>query len=333
VPGAPFTLPDWRELVHLPELELTKLDIAAVNLACAAGLPGSDRINAAGCLRCLDDWARGVGEVTGQAVERDFRRNPAKYDSSEPLFRMVTLVHSLQTYCGVRYNPAKIDARPGDPFETDDQFLHAAIQGPGGTCASLPVVYAAVGRRLGYPVKLAYCNGHVFCRWDDPLTGARVNVEGTRHDGVNSHPDDHYRRWPFPFDARAERFFGYLRSLGPRGELAEFLLQRAAVWESAGEYLHAVDAAAGAVTAEPECGRNAFRVYRLVQDWVKRLRGAGRIGGGFHYPKSPAGPRRWPDIPWELEAEVRSLDAAERGANVDWTTGWGSSGASPGGES
>ena len=31
----------WKDLVFLSEVDLAKLDIAAVNLACAVGLPGA----------------------------------------------------------------------------------------------------------------------------------------------------------------------------------------------------------------------------------------------------------------------------------------------------
>src|SRR5262245_61114947 len=106
--------PHWRELLLLSSEELAGLDIAVMNLACAVGLPGSERIDATRCLKCLDDWAVGVREVTQQAVERDFRRNAAVYDHSEPLFRMVTLVRALQVRCGVLYNPTKVNAKRGD---------------------------------------------------------------------------------------------------------------------------------------------------------------------------------------------------------------------------
>ena len=264
--------------------------------------------------------------MTERAIEADFRRNAAEYGHSEPLFRMVTLVRALQRHCRVVYNPAKVGAGPGDPVEADDQFVHGAVVGPGGTCASLPVVYAAVGRRIGYPVRLVLAHGHVFCRWDDPASGARVNVEGTRHDGVNCHPDDHYRAWPAPLDPRAEAVFGYLRSLSPRGELASFLGHRRAVWEQAGEYLQAVDAAAGAAAAEPGCRGHALQVLRLVRAWGDRLRNAGRIGGGFRFPARPVGPRRWPDLAWPVEAEILWLDAAGRGTMPAWAFGWDDSG-------
>jgi hypothetical protein len=45
-------------------------------------------------------------------------------------------------------------------------FLHGLTQGRGGTCLSMPVAYVAVGRRLGYPLKLVTAKGHLFARWE-----------------------------------------------------------------------------------------------------------------------------------------------------------------------
>lgn len=68
---------------------------------------------------------------------------PAEYENSWAYFRTLVLITVLQRDLGLRYNPAKV---PDDaPFEPADVFIHGAIQGKGGTCASLPVVYAAIG--------------------------------------------------------------------------------------------------------------------------------------------------------------------------------------------
>jgi hypothetical protein len=39
------------------------------------------------------------------------------------------------------------------------------------------VLYVAIGRRLGYPLKLVECKGHLFVRWEDAKE--RFNIEGT----------------------------------------------------------------------------------------------------------------------------------------------------------
>ena len=105
-------------------------------------------------------------------------------------------------------------------------FIHGILDGVGGTCTSLPVLYAAVGRRLGYPIKLVAAMAHMFCRWDDPISGERFNIETAAH-GFVSHPDEHYHEWPFHMPS-AIRHRGYmLRSLTAQEELAHFYVNRA----------------------------------------------------------------------------------------------------------
>src|SRR5262249_19962272 len=107
---------------------------------------------------------------------------------------MTTVLHNL----GLRYNPALIEA-PSEPHKWDfsnpeNGFIHGLIQGKGGVCSSVPVVYAAVGRRLGYPMKLVTAKSPLFTRWHD-LQGERFNIE-VNLTGVNFHRDEYYRSWP-----------------------------------------------------------------------------------------------------------------------------------------
>jgi hypothetical protein len=110
---------DWQDLVRLPDAELARLDIAAVNLACAAGLPGADRIDWGFCLRTLDEWAARCGRFTAGVLPH-FRRGKCDYPDSEPRFRVQALITHLQRDIGVRYHPGRIAAdaahRPEDAF-------------------------------------------------------------------------------------------------------------------------------------------------------------------------------------------------------------------------
>jgi hypothetical protein len=101
---------------------------------------------------------------------------------------------------------------------------------PGGTCASLPVLYVAVGRRLGYPLRLVTTCGHVFARWDgrdhpNPAWRERFNIEGSG-EGFSSYDDEHYKTWPFKISDADVRANGYLVSLTPMEEFAQFLAAR-----------------------------------------------------------------------------------------------------------
>jgi Transglutaminase-like superfamily len=87
------------------------------------------------------------------------------------------MITVLQRDLGVRYNLAFSES-PYDGTDSRNLFIHGLLSGHGGTCVTMPVLYAAIGRRLGYPMKLAFAVEHVFCRWDDGR-GERFDMEAT----------------------------------------------------------------------------------------------------------------------------------------------------------
>jgi hypothetical protein len=303
---------DWRSLLRLSDTELGRLDIAVINLACAVGLPGADRIDFAGCLRTLDAWTATVKRWTDAAYAEFFRPNPGEFQNSEPYFRIVALVTALQRHCGVKYDPSKVGLGPEAPFEFDEQFIHGVIQGPGGTCATLPLVYACLGRRLGYPIRLAAAKRHLFCRWEDPTTGERLNIEGAG-DGFGVFPDDHYRRWPVPIeDAGEETAFGYIKSWTPRQELANFVAQRGFVLTDHHLYGEAIETFVLASELDAEHAIYPATILEVLREWKKHLQSQ-------YPPRFPRrievvlrpDRRRWPSVPWEVEREIAALHATE----------------------
>ncbi len=239
----------WEELVRLSDESLGALDVAEVNLACAADLPGAEKIDVALCLHQLDYWSREVRQYTEPRLKQ-FRHKRSDYNNSEAYFRVLAMVTVLQRDLGMRYNPAKILADA--VFDLEDTFIHGILQGPGGTCATMPVVYVAVGRRLGYPLKLASTlgggAGHLFARWDAP--GERFNIEATNK-GLSCLPDDYYRTGFYAAAAEVEERCCLLKSQTPREELAGFLKERGLRWKSAGNYQGAAQAFAWGCAVVP----------------------------------------------------------------------------------
>ena len=170
---------------------------------------------------------------------------------SEAYFRSLCLITVPQRDLGVRYNPAKIpsEARNG----AADMFLFGIIQGEGGTCASLPVAWAAVGRRLGYPIKLVSTMreraAHLFARWDDPK-GERLNLEASGH-GLSCPTDEELRRPPYKLTPELERHGRFLLSETPREELSGFVTARAFCWHSLERNDPAIDCFARARRLSP----------------------------------------------------------------------------------
>lgn len=226
---------ELERLTWLSDTELAAMDIAEVNLRCACGRPGSDGIVIEKIRRDLDRFADRVRVETDRHLYQ-FHRNPSDFRNSEGYFHILTMITVLQQDLGVHYNPERIN--DPDFRNSGDLFIHGLLEGQGGTCVSMPVLYVAVGRRLGYPLKLVEAKRHLFARWDDPKTGERFNIEGTGK-GLNIYPDEYYLRWPHPITDIELATGRYLRSLTPRAELAGFLSSRAACLEANGRVMEA----------------------------------------------------------------------------------------------
>ncbi len=294
----------WKQLTNFTDDVLATYDIAAVNLACTANLPDAPRpLAIMDCLHKLDEWSMLVRRYTELAYDQFFRKNPAEYSHSEAYFRSLCLNTVLQRRCGLRYNPAKI---PEDaPFVTVDRFIHGAILGEGGTCATIPVVLVAVGRRLGYPIKLVQTKGakwnHLFARWDDP-SGERLNLEAAGK-GLSTYDDDYYRTGRYELDPETERAGQFLKSLTPREELAIFLTERGICWRELGQWKHAAEAFGTASGLAPS---NAFHLNTLkayMNTWLSELER--RKPPDFPMVYIQAAGRCFPeDLPLEVEHKI-----------------------------
>ena len=208
-----------------------KSEVGVANLLCARGLPCVAGVDEAAALRTLDAWAKRVEAETARHLYR-FRQNPFEFNNSEAYFRMLTLVTVLQEDCGVRYNPERMHAP--NFADSRDLFLHGLLTGKHqGTCVSMPVLYVAVGRKLGYPLKLVTSKAHVFARWESPDGRERLNIEATSQ-GLNCFPDEYYHTWPVPLTSAEIASGQYLKSLTPNEELAVFLSVRGHCLEAAG---------------------------------------------------------------------------------------------------
>jgi hypothetical protein len=222
---------DLKEMLALEPRKLEGVDVALMNLLCADGLPGSEGLRIDTCLQTLDQWARRVDSETRRHLYR-LQRDPSEFNNSEAYFRVLMLITVLQQDFKVHYNPARISSpespEPAAAFFADsrDLFLHGIVGARAmGTCISMPVFYVAVGRRLGYPMKLVTARDHLFARWESRDGKERFNIEGTNQ-GLSTPDDDYYKKWPYPVTDEEIRSGWYLKSLTPSEELAIFLQTR-----------------------------------------------------------------------------------------------------------
>lgn len=238
------------DLLKMTPEQMADVDVAEMNLLCATGLPGGENLDIGRCLETLNQWAAKVKSETERHLYRAHDPKWADhYKHSENWLRAEFLAQVLQEDCGVHYNMERV--RNIDFTKSKDLFIHGMIDDPnGGTCSSMPILYVAIGRRLGYPLKLVQTKAHVFVRWDDGKE--RFNVETTSDGGTDSFPDDYYRTWPEKWTDAEIKNNRYLISLSPAEELASFLGDRGHCLLDNGHAKEAFTAYAAAAKLAPQ---------------------------------------------------------------------------------
>jgi hypothetical protein len=217
-------LASLSELLRLSSTQIDECDIARMNLLCAEQLTGAQSLNVDACLVTLERWVSAVHRFCGDS-RAEYERNPAEYNHHEGFFcflSMTTLLkhpHGL----GVRYQPTAVGNF--DFSDSRDDLLHGLLTRRLGTCTSLPVLFVAMGRRLGWPMHLAIAKQHVFCQWVNE-DGSHVNLEGSCPGGGTMFPDDHYHAWPAVLTRDDLASGRYLRRLTAAESLALFLETR-----------------------------------------------------------------------------------------------------------
>jgi hypothetical protein len=249
-------LPKIEDLVKMTDDQIADIGIARVNLACAQGL--GKATETAKFLRTLDQMAAAAWTTTTRNQHR-FVENPAEYENSEIYYKVGMLVTVLGQDLGVHYNrekiqtPAEIRSAKEDRFfdNADDVFVSGLLgEARQGTCSSMPVLCVAVGRKLGYPLKLASAKGHLFFRWDDGKQ--KMNFENTNK--FSSSSDEYYKTWPHPMTDDELKQGVFLQSLTPRQELAVFLSIRGSVLRFQGRINAAYEAFVQANKIHPHPG-------------------------------------------------------------------------------
>ncbi len=110
--GSASTIPDvvsqpaislsLEDLLRMPADDLARLDIALVNLLCATGLPGNEKLNIAQCLATIDEWTELVRRETKKGYAR-YLRNPDPNKGSDAVYRLWVVMHTLRTRISVEH--------------------------------------------------------------------------------------------------------------------------------------------------------------------------------------------------------------------------------------
>ncbi len=264
-------------------------DIAEINLLAAKGLPGAEKLDVEKTRNDFDQLAAWVKHETDRHLYK-FQKTPEEFNNSEAYFRVLMMICVLQEDFKVCYNKdPKMRAGPVEVIRNDfsffgnshDLFIHGLTEAAHqGTCASLPVFYVAVGRRLGYPLKLVECKGHLFVRWEDAKD--RFNIEGTNR-GLNCYPDQEYMEWPWPISKEELETGMYMKSLSPKRELAAFLELRALCLKQHGREKQHATVKTYADNLRKKEGVDIARLNQLMRDQVKKDSKDGTVASALLY--------------------------------------------------
>lgn len=243
---------------HLSEMRNDQLEAISIeerNLLIGMDLQEEPRLAMGEMLKRLDEIIQRVKVETERNYHR-FLANPSQYENSESFYKMLMLVTVLQQDYGMLYNPERVTQagviEPNASFyaNSHDVFLHGLLQRQhSGTCASLPVLVIAVGRRLGYPLALVSTQNHLFVRWNG--LDEQFNIEATSK-GMNTHSDDYYRKWPYSITFQTEKDNGYLPPMTAAEETAVFFSLRAFCLMAKGQVTESLNAHKQAVKLAPK---------------------------------------------------------------------------------
>ncbi len=172
---------------------------------------------------------------------------------------------------------------------------------------TMPILYIAIGRRLGYPLWLVQAREHYFVRWDEP--GERFNVEATTL-GFTPRDDEHFRRWPKPIPDEEIRQGLFLCNLTPREEAAAFYRERGHCWL---DHLRT----GPALEAFAEAGRLAPKLLGVQCAWaiatILHRAVEYEFGREVLFATPPAEVRLAPSVePWEPQFRPLALEQLQR---------------------
>ena len=195
-----------------------------------------------------------------------------------------------------------------DPFgqKPGAQMLTRYLATKKGNCVSMPMLFLALGEKLGLDMTLSTAPLHVFVKFTDRATGQSWNLETTS--GAGFARDAHYRRiTPMTDEAIANGV--YLKRLSRREALALIATGVLDTLLATGRYDEAISVADVLIEANPADAyaltKKGTAYYRLLErDFIKK------------YPRESDIPAS--ELPRAVELSRANRDAFARAEALGW---------------
>lgn len=210
--------------------QLERVDIGRMNLLCADEASPNEDLDVEALREKLDEWADHCRreEIRFRGA---FKKNPKRYDDSYAKFKAVNLALTIKEDFKCRYQMRLVHSgvmadinSPAFFKDYNDVFTPGLLRRRRGTCSSYPVLIAALGRRLGYPIFLKATRGHLLCEWDDGVE--RFNID-TNGNGVDTPPDEYYLESPI----------GAMEGMSAADIKREYFMRPLGNWETLGMFI------------------------------------------------------------------------------------------------
>ena len=163
--------------------------------------------------------------------EYGIRHNMNNLENHHEKFKAINLVLTIKEDFNCRYQMSLVESgvmadihSPAFFKNRNDVFISGLLRSRRGTCSSYPVLIAALGRRLGYPISLKTTPGHMFCEWNDGVE--RFNID-TNGEGVDTPPDEYY----------LESAVDGLGGIGVNERGREYFMRPLSNWECLGTFI------------------------------------------------------------------------------------------------
>ncbi|MCL2648669.1 MAG: transglutaminase-like domain-containing protein [Phycisphaerales bacterium] len=215
----------WDYLA-LPDQELERMDVVALNLAVLRGLEQYKDLDVERYIKTVDEWTNEFARRLPASEAFFWETGPALWKNDIRFYRMGMLQVFLGQVIGIRYIEEKRHVHCVQYTNAGDLFLNGVIDTKRGTCGNLATIHVAMARRMGWPVSLACIRHHFLSRFDDGEVVYNIECTDNEREGFAEGSDaDYMKRVHLP--KKAVECGSDLRKLTAREMIAVFINHRA----------------------------------------------------------------------------------------------------------